>query len=489
VPNGSLIESSGTATRAALARVMPVRILNGHVHVSLVFLGLLEGAVAFASLYIAIVVRFESLSASISEFHETVGLIWPRAALIAGVTLLSLASMGLYQLRQRARFPGIVVRLLLAVVLAHVGLALIFYVEPAFLLGRGLMGLAGLFMFAGFIAIRYAFLKLVDENIFKRRILVWGAGARAATIAARMRRRSDQRGFKMIGYVLAPGDRAEVPGHQLIDRDTSLLQLATQHGIEEIVVAPDDCRRGLPIDELLQCRIRGIEVSDILAFFERESGRVNVALMHPSWLIFSKGFRCDVVRLTSKRMFDIVVSICILLLNSPIALLTAIAIFLEDQGPVLYRQLRVGQNGRTFRMLKFRSMRIDAEANGKAVWAMRNDRRVTRVGALIRKLRIDELPQVLNVLIGHMSFVGPRPERPEFVEELTRAIPYYPERHAVKPGITGWAQVQYRYGASEKDARAKLEYDLYYVKHHSLAFDLMVLLQTVEVVLFGIGSR
>jgi len=409
--------------------------------------------------------------------------------LVAGVIMLSLASMGLYQLRQRVRFSGIVVRLLLAVLFANAALALIYYIAPNMFVGRGLMVLAGLFTFTGLALTRYVFLHLVDEDIFKRRVLVWGAGTRASTIARRLRRRSDRRGFKLIGYLAAPGDSTDVPDEQLIAPDGSLLQLATQHRIEEIVVAPDDRRGRLPTTELLQCRIRGIEVSDILAFFERESGRISVALMHPSWLIFSNGFRSDLVRLTSKRLFDIGASLLLLVAALPIALLTAIAIFLEDAGPVLYRQLRVGQNGRPFRILKFRSMRVDAERNGEAVWASRNDRRITRVGALIRKLRIDELPQLLNVLLGQMSLVGPRPERPEFVEQLTRAIPYYPERHAVKPGITGWAQVQYSYGASEKDASEKLEFDLYYVKHHSLAFDLMVLLQTVEVVLFGIGSR
>lgn len=455
----------------------------------MVLLSLVEAAVAFGSIYLAISVRFESFSASVSFFHATVGQIWPRALLVAGVTSLSLASMGLYQLRQRVRFTGIVVRLLLAALFAQAGLGVLFYLTPALFVGRGLMALAGLFTFTLLTAVRYAFLQLVDEDIFKRRVLVWGAGARAAAIAKRLRRRTDQRGFKLIGYLSAPGDFTNVPDHQIVHQEGGLLQLAMRHRVEEIVVAPDDRRCGLPIAELLQCRIRGIEISDILAFFERESGRVNVELMHPSWLIFSKGFRCDVVRLTTKRLFDIAISISILLVSSPIALLTAMAIFLEDRGPVLYRQVRVGQNGRPFRVLKFRSMRVDAEANGEAVWARQNDRRVTRVGALIRKLRIDELPQVLNVLVGQMSFVGPRPERPEFVEQLTKAIPYYPERHAVKPGITGWAQVQYRYGSSEKDAREKLEYDLYYVKHHSLAFDLVVLLQTVEVVLFGIGSR
>jgi sugar transferase (PEP-CTERM system associated) len=489
MPNGTLIENSSGMTLAGSGRVMPVRFFNGHVHSSMVLLALVEAAVAFGCVYLAVVARFGNDSASIAQLLRTAESISLKAGIISVVTLLSLASMGLYQLRQRIRFAGVVVRLLLAVVFAHIALAVIFYVAPNLFVGRGLLALDGAFTFAGLTLVRYAYLRMVNEDIFRRRVLVWGAGARASAIAKRLRRHTDQRGFKLIGYICAPGDRAEVPEQQLIQPEGTLLQMAARHRIEEIVVAPDDRRNALPIAELLQCRILGVEVSDIVAFFERESGRVSVSLMHPSWLIFSKGFRRDYVRLGTKRVFDIVVSLCILLTAAPIALLTAFAIFLEDRGPVLYRQLRVGQNGRLFRMLKFRSMKTDAEANGEAVWAQRNDGRVTRVGALIRKLRIDELPQVINVLVGHMSFVGPRPERPEFVERLTSSVPYYPERHSVKPGITGWAQVQYRYGASEHDAREKLEYDLFYVKHHSLALDLVVLLQTVEVVLFGIGSR
>jgi sugar transferase (PEP-CTERM system associated) len=468
---------------------MPVRIFNGHLNLPSVLLGLTETAVAILSVYLAVLVRFSGFSEALAAFHTTVGPIWPRAVLFAGVTLLGLAALGLYQLKQRTRFTGILVRLLIAVLLAQASIALIFYMAPSVYVGRGVIGLAGIFAFVGLALDRYVFLHIVDEDIFKRRVLVWGGGARAATITNRLRRRSDQRGFKIVGFVRAPGDGTDVPDRHIVQPEEGLVSLAMRHKVEEIVVAPDDRRGGFPIAELLECRIRGIEVRDILAFFERESGRVDVGLMQPSWLIFSTGFRSDLVRLASKRLFDLVVSAGVLVVALPVALLTSIAIFLEDRGPVLYRQMRVGRNGRPFPMLKFRSMSVNAEPNGEAVWAAQNDPRVTRVGALIRKLRIDELPQILNVLVGHMSFVGPRPERPEFVKELAQAIPYYPERHSVKPGITGWAQVRYRYGSSEKDAQDKLEYDLYYVKHHSLTFDLMVLLQTVEVVLFRIGSR
>jgi sugar transferase (PEP-CTERM system associated) len=253
----------------------------------------------------------------------------------------------------------------------------------------------------------------------------------------------------------------------------------------------DDRRRDFPVRELLDCRLAGVEVIDLVSFLERETGRVHLDVLNPSWIIFSEGFRRDGVRQATKRAFDIVASFALVLVTWPFMLLTALAILLEDgpRAPVLYRQRRVGLDGRNFDVLKFRSMRTDAEGDGKARWATGSDDRVTRVGSFIRKVRIDELPQIFNVLRGDMSFVGPRPERPQFVAELSDSIPYYEERHCAKPGITGWAQICYPYGSSEKDSLEKLQYDLYYLKNHSLLFDMMILLQTVEVVLLGKGAR
>ena len=469
-------------------RVVSIRLFRGHVH-RLALLALIEGGVAVLAVYTAIFLRFNGFSSTFAAFEHTVGPIWPRALLVPAVFLTSLAALGLYQLRQRASFTGVLVRLALALVLAEAALALVFYLVPSIYMGRGVALITGGFAFIGFALTRYLFMRLVDEEFFKRRVLVWGAGSRAALIARRLRRRTDQRGFRIVGYLRAPGDSEAVAEAQAAHEPGDLVRRALRHRVEEIVVAMDDRRAGFPTADLLECRLRGIQVTDIVSFLESESGRVSVELMHPSWLIFSHGFRCDFFRLASKRAFDVLVAFAMLLATLPIALLTACAIWLEDRGPVLYRQVRMGQNGRPFTIFKFRSMRADAERDGRAVWAAPNDPRVTRVGALIRRLRVDELPQLLNVLLGHMRFVGPRPERPAFVEKLAETIPFYPERHFVKPGITGWAQVRYSYGSSAKDAREKLEYDLYYVKHHTLAFDLMVLLQTVEIVLFRVGSR
>ena len=469
-------------------RNVSLRIFNGHIH-RLGVLALVEAAVVVLALHAAIFIRFAGFSTTLTAFESSRGPIWPRALAIALVFILALAALGLYQLRQRARFTGVFVRLLIAVAVAYVAAALLFYAVPALDVGRGVMGLTGGFALVGLALTRFMFYRTVDEDFFKRRVLVWGAGARARTIGSRLRRRTDQRGFRIVGYVRAPSDAGDVPKGPLFRANPGLLRLALRSRIEEIVVAMDDRRRGFPTADLLECRLRGIQVTDLLTFLERESGRVSIELMHPSWLIFANGFRCDFLRLATKRAFDIAVSACILVAAAPVALLTALAIFVEDRGPILYRQWRAGQNGRPFRIFKFRSMRVNAEADGRAVWAAANDARVTRVGAWIRRLRIDELPQVINVLVGQMSLVGPRPERPEFVAQLAGKVPFYEERHFVKPGVTGWAQVRYSYGGSEKDAQEKLEYDLYYVKHHSLAFDLLVLLQTVEIVLFRIGSR
>ena len=271
------------------------------------------------------------------------------------------------------------------------------------------------------------------------------------------------------------------------------LEATAQHlGIDEIVVAVKEQRGGvLPLRELLDCRLNGIEIIELATFLERETGKVYLDVLIPSWMIFSQGFRRDLIRRYSERAFDVLASLVLLVAALPLMALTVLAIKLEEglRAPILYGQPRVGYAGRVFRVLKFRSMRVDAEKDGRARWASANDDRVTRVGRFIRKVRIDELPQLFNVLGGRMSFVGPRPERPEFVQQLAETIPYYDVRHSVKPGITGWAQLCYPYGASEKDAVEKLQYDLYYVKNHGLLFDILILLQTVEVILLGKGAR
>ena len=417
-----------------------------------------------------------------------------RATLAAFGTLLSLLglgitwALGLYSRRQRAGLAGLGMRAfggtLLAGLLAYVISRMTSVGEisgPTVLI----VTLAAA-LIAGPVAAMIS--SLINEDIFRRKVLVYGCGVQAQSIGA-LRRRADQRGFRLMGFVRVD-EVVEVAQERLVTAHGSLLELARELEVDEIVMALDDRRRNFPLGELLECRLAGIEITELVTFLERETGKVRIDVLNPSWLIFGAGFRRDAMRRGSERIFDVIASTALLLAASPLILLTALAIVIESgpRAPIFYRQRRVGFRGSEFDVVKFRSMRVDAEKNG-AVWATDNDSRVTRVGAVIRKLRIDELPQILNVLKGDMSFVGPRPERPEFVKQLSETIPYYNERHWVKPGITGWAQLCYPYGASERDAIEKLQYDLYYVKNHSLLFDIMVLVQTVEVVLLGKGAR
>jgi len=416
----------------------------------------------------------------------------PRGFVFAGVLFVSMAAMGLYNARQRSRLAGLLARVAASVLSGSIFLAFLFYVFPDLQLGRGAFLLSTALAFGGAVVVRVAFDTLVDEDLFKRRVLVYGGGRRAASIA-NLRRRSDRRGFTVLGYVPAEGDdlASGVPASERIDNGHELLKFCSEHRIDEIVVAMDDRRRLFPMDQLLECRLQGVEIIELMSFLERETGKVRVDILNPSWMIFAEGFRRGRLHSTLERAFDIIASLVLLVIAAPFMLLTALAIKLME-GPrasIFYGQLRVGQYGRPFRLLKFRSMREDAESDGKAQWAQKNDHRVTRVGAFIRMTRIDELPQILNVLRGEMSFVGPRPERPEFVEELNERIPYYRERHSIKPGITGWAQLCYPYGSSESDAIEKLQYDLYYVKNHSLLFYIAILVQTVEVIVWRKGAR
>jgi sugar transferase (PEP-CTERM system associated) len=303
----------------------------------------------------------------------------------------------------------------------------------------------------------------------------------------KLRRRSDRRGFDIVAFVPAAGDAELIEDARVKRHRGCLIELAHALKADEIVVAMDDRRQGFPVAELLECKFKGVAVTDVLGFLERETGKMAIDLVNPSWLIFSEGFDAALKTRLWARLFDIIVAGAMLVVTLPLIVAAALAVLIEDGAPVLYRQKRVGARGRAFAVLKFRSMIKNAEADGRARWAAEGDSRITRVGAVLRKFRIDELPQLFNVLRGDMSLVGPRPERPEFVQRLARSIPYYHERHAVKPGITGWAQLCYPYGSSDEDAMEKLQYDLYYIKHKSLIFDLIVMLQTAEVVLWGKG--
>ncbi|HEY8510118.1 MAG TPA: TIGR03013 family XrtA/PEP-CTERM system glycosyltransferase [Steroidobacteraceae bacterium] len=466
---------------------MRIRLFGQYIHASITVLAAIEALVFFIVLLAAVSVNMHGSPLEFGEFEDSY---WPRALLFSGVMITSLLAFGLYSSRQRARALGLTVRIVLAVGAGILVTSIVFSLIPQLSTGSGVLMGAGAGAFGGLIISRLAFSQFVDENIFKRRVLVYGAGRNAAAIA-NLRRRADRRGFTLVGFVQPEGEQRAVSAERMLDASGGLSQLCEKLDVDEVVVAMDDRRRGFPIPELLECRLNGIDITELLTFLERETGRVRIDVLNPSWMIFGEGFRRDPLRLFSSRLLDLVASSVILTIGLPVMLATAIAIKIEDgwRAPVLYRQERVGLGGRTFRLLKFRSMQVDAEIDGQPRWASKRDSRVTRVGAVIRKFRIDELPQILNVLRGDMSFVGPRPERPEFVSELSQKIPYYVQRHCVKPGITGWAQLCYPYGSSEQDALEKLQYDLYYIKNNSLLFDLTILVQTAEVVFMGQGAR
>jgi sugar transferase (PEP-CTERM system associated) len=464
-----------------------IRLFGHHVSGLKLLLGIMELALFFGALQLGATVRFGW------QFPQdiTPGVHWVTGALFALVMSLSVASMGLYQRRVQDGDAGFIVRLVIAFAIGTAALAFLFYLFPALFMGRGILAWSLLFAFAGTVVLRMAFDRIAGAESQKRRVLVLGAGVNAERIAE-LCEQGGGLGFSVVGYVPLPRSQRLLPDDKLLLQQGSLLELAIAHNVDEIVVAADDRRRKLPVGELLDCKLSGFAVLDLLTFFEKELAAVKIDLLHPSWIFFSRdGFKMGVSGLWGKRLLDLGLGSIMLLAASPLMLLVAIASLIESRGrdPVLYHQIRIGQGGLPFRLHKFRSMRVDAEADGRPRWAAKNDARITPLGALLRRTRLDELPQLFNVLKGQMSLVGPRPERPEFVERLATGIPYYAERHRVKPGVTGWAQLLYPYGSDEDDAKRKLEFDLYYVKHAGIFLDLIILLQTVEVVLLGKGAR
>ena len=328
-----------------------------------------------------------------------------------------------------------------------------------------------------------------SQSLVRQRILVFGTGTRAKLVG-RSLKKSDPN-VDLVGYFAGPNEAVtEVSAWGVLTPDKSLTDIVVDEQVDEIVVALAERRGGsMPLRELLDCKLHGVRVVDIATHFEKTLGQIRLDSVNPGWLIFGDGFNQGVLRTLVKRLFDIVFATVLIIVSAPVMLLTGILILLESGGPILYLQERVGRNGRLFSVVKFRSMRTDAEKDGKPRWAAAQDDRVTRVGRVIRKLRIDELPQLITVLKGDMSLVGPRPERPYFVDKLTQEIPYYAVRLSVKPGLTGWAQVRYHYGATMEDSAEKLQYDLYYVKNHTWFLDLVVLFETVGVVLTGKGAQ
>ena len=414
----------------------------------------------------------------------------PGAWVFALVLTTIMVAMGLYERNLWNGRGDMLLRVGISFLFGLFAMTLLYYLFPEIALGRGEFSLAFGIAFVGVLLLRFGFFKASDHALLQRRVLVLGVGQNAGRLEELHNRGSV--GFAILGYVQVHEDeKPGVPPERMRQVTGTLLDLADELHIDEIVVAMDDRRKGFPVDEVLGCKVEGISISAFLNFFERETGKIQLDALRPSNMIFADGFQKALFNSTVKRLFDVVASLLLLAVTWPFMLLATLAIWIESggRGPILYRQTRIGRNNDPFELIKFRSMTVDAERDGVARWAQAGDSRITRIGGILRETRIDELPQLFNVLWGQMSFVGPRPERPQFVAELSKRIPFYSMRHMVNPGITGWAQICYPYGASEEDAREKLQYDLYYIKNYSFFFDVIILLQTVHTVLWGKGAH
>jgi sugar transferase (PEP-CTERM system associated) len=370
-------------------------------------------------------------------------------------------------------------------------LGIVYYIFPSLLIGRGVFfistALAATFVMVSRVALDRAWQFAAP----RQNILILGTQELAVTVARELTRRGDLN-LQLVGFVQTtgtPGQQQELFGHPIVGSAENLEVIATEQRVARIIVALEDRRLKMPTRDLVKLRVQGIRVEDAHTTISSLSGRVWLNTVQPSWFVFSDGFYRSKTTLILKRFLDLCFGLVGLALSLPIMALVALAIRLDSKGPVIFRQRRVGYRGKCFEVLKFRSMRIDAEESNGAAWARENDPRITRVGRCIRKFRLDELPQFINVIRGEMSFVGPRPERPVFVDQLRQEISYYDERHSVRPGLTGWAQVQYGYGASVEAAFRKLEYDLFYLKNMSVLFDFAIIFRTIRIVVTGSGSR
>ena len=465
-----------------------IRFRKHYLHIPYLALAAIEFAALLSVFYL------------LTVFFALVGLSHPpmptdlvSTAVFAAVLSCGTLAMGVYLAMVQEGIAAMFFRTLVAYCfVGGLGLTVLYLFIPVIDPGSGNLFWSVLFASMLVILIRLVFLRLVDSEQLVRRVIIFGSGDFASSLMTEYQNNLKAFGIRLLGCI-PDSANVRVDSQHLLPVPYDLYSFCKENRISEIVVAQQERRRAeggwLPVPELMECKLRGIEVTDAISFYERELKKAKLDLVHPSWILFSEGFKASKSRNYSKRLVDLVISLTLLAVMLPFIILTALAVFLETGRPILYSQTRIGMLGKEFKIYKFRSMRQDAEKDGKARWAQANDNRITRVGAFIRNTRLDELPQLWNVIKGEMSIVGPRPERPEFVSELKEKIPFYDTRHYVKPGLMGWAQLKYPYGASVEDARGKLEYDLYYSKNHSLLMDFLIMIQTVEVVLLGKGVR
>ncbi|MBW9266471.1 MAG: TIGR03013 family PEP-CTERM/XrtA system glycosyltransferase [Candidatus Thiodiazotropha sp. (ex. Lucinisca nassula)] len=465
-----------------------IKLFGIYISKAVVLLGVIETLIFFLSMLGAIYLRHKYSTSPIPVDDE---MLKNLPAFFAVIMFSSLTALGLYQKGSMASSSGFLLRLILGFLVGGLAMASLFFTLQLFPISeRSLLTHGLIISILGILVARTLFVRVTSDKTLKRRVLVLGVGINADRIEESVKAK-DTVGIVVVGYVNL-GERIElIDEERQVVKDQTLLEISNRLAVDEIVVAVDDRRKKLPNHELLECKIKGIQILDLLTFFEKELSIINIDLLYPSWMLYTDGYRQRALNRTIKKSFDMIVGIVIFIVSAPIMVLVTLASLIESGGrdPILYSQVRVGKNGKLFKVYKFRSMRTDAEADGVARWASKNDTRITKLGGFLRKTRLDELPQIFNILNGDMSLVGPRPERPEFVLQLSNDIPYYLQRHWVKPGLTGWAQLLYPYGASEEDAKRKLEYDLYYVKNASTMLDFIILLQTIEVVLLGKGAQ
>ncbi len=442
-------------------------------------------------IYCAVALASFALMREEVSFSFLLEIAWWKILLVTAVAQLSLYFDDLYEVHAVGNMVELAIRLIQSIGITSIVLAIIYFLWEEAMIGRWIFFVSILFVIFFLVSWRFLYAFAVRKKLLTEKTLIVGHGELAGDLLKEIRSRRDisYDVRLVIGQETGDYSQTELHGTPVRYGFDNLCDLAEAEEVSSIIVALDQKRGVMPYNELLNCKVRGCSIIDGESFYERITGKVLVEKINPSWLIFSDGFVKSPVAKFTKRVVGFSLSSIMLVMLSPVILIVAIAIKLDSKGPVLFSQDRVGEDGEIFSVYKFRSMREDAEAVSGPVWAEEDDPRITRVGKIIRKLRIDELPQLWNVLKGDMSFVGPRPERPYFVEKLKTKIPYYKERFAVKPGVTGWAQVKYAYGATEEDALEKLKYDLYYIKNMSLVMDLMVIFHTVKIVLLGRGSR
>jgi sugar transferase (PEP-CTERM system associated) len=464
---------------------MILKIFNQYVPLRKLAFILLETVFVMGMVILGAYLRFLGDPTNFSNYEY----LFLKALLIVVTVQLSLYYFDLYDLKIFRSNVELAIRLLQSLGVSSILLAILYYLFPFVIVGRGIFLISLGFMGAVIVFWRVIYNHILRTKQIDQRIMIVGSGQLAKSIAIEIIDKADT-GFNVIGFIT---DNPERVGEKLVNPSvigdqSQILEIAMKEKVNRIIVALEERRGKFPEDQLLSCKMRGIPVEDGIEFYEHLTGRLQVESLRPSALIFSDGFKKSKLTMWMKRVVGFGLSFIGLALLSPLILMISILIKIDSRGPIFYRQERVGENGKLFKLLKFRSMLENAEANGP-VWAETNDKRITRVGRWIRKWRLDEIPQMFNVLKGDMSFVGPRPERPYFVETLRREIRYYDRRFSVKPGITGWAQIKYQYGASKEDALEKLKYDLYYIKNLSPLFDLLIIFETIKVVLFGKGAR